>query len=179
MHAGQTEHPGRRSWPGGTAAGLVVVPADRGNPVRNMRGPRWKADRSLVTTTDGTPGSLRCGPAEHYQDTGTCRAPVRLAREPPRPVLRMMPPADHCSSPPPRPVPVLIPCRHVRPSAAYFRVGHLLLDQQLARRAAVHRRQEIGPREHGFATQSATHFDLVPTSERPLRLPFENESDRR
>ena len=43
--------------------------------------------------------------------------------------------ADHWSSSPPRTALELIPCGHVRPSAAYFRVGHLLLDS-LARSLA-------------------------------------------
>ena len=41
----------------------------------------------------------------------------------------------HWSSPPPRSTLELIPCRHVRPSAAYFPAGHRLLDS-LARSLA-------------------------------------------
>jgi hypothetical protein len=69
-----------------------------------------------------------CGPVEHDRDCGTCRVQVRLARGPLRPALRMRLQADHWSSSPPRTVLELIPCGHVRPSAAYFRAGHLLLD---------------------------------------------------
>ena len=78
---------------------------------------------------------LVCGPVEHDRDCGTCRVQVRLARGPLRPPLRMRLQADHWSSSPPRTALELIPCGHVRPSAAYFRAGHLLLDQ-LARSLA-------------------------------------------
>jgi hypothetical protein len=75
------------------------------------------------------------GPAEHDRDCGTCRVQVRLARGPLRPLLRMRLQADHWSSSPPQTALELIPCGHVRPSAAYFRAGHLLLDS-LARSLA-------------------------------------------
>jgi Protein of unknown function (DUF4242) len=75
------------------------------------------------------------GPAEHDRDCGTCRVQVRLARGPLRPPLRMRLQADHWSSSPPQTALELIPCGHVRPSAAYFRAGHLLLDS-LARSLA-------------------------------------------
>jgi len=71
---------------------------------------------------------LVCGPVEHDRDGGTCRVQVRLARGPLRPPLRMRLQADHWSSAPPRTTLELIPCERVRPSAAYFRAGHLLLD---------------------------------------------------
>jgi hypothetical protein len=72
---------------------------------------------------------LACGPAEHDPATGSCRVQVRLARGPLRPPLRMRLQADHWSSSPPRTALELIPCGRVRPSAAYFRAGHLLLDR--------------------------------------------------
>jgi hypothetical protein len=72
---------------------------------------------------------LVCGPAEHDRDRGTCRIQVRLARGPLRPPLRMRLEADHWSSCPPRTALELIPCGRVRPSAAHFRAGHLLLDR--------------------------------------------------
>ena len=84
----------------------------------------------------GGQGLVR-GPVEHDQDCGTCRVQVHLARGPLRPVLRMRLEADHWSSSPPRTALELIPCGHVRPSAAYFRAGHLLLDS-LARSLAQH-----------------------------------------
>jgi hypothetical protein len=77
----------------------------------------WTAGRPLV-----------CGPAEHDPATGSCLVQVRLARGPLRPPLRMRLQADHWSSSPPRTALELIPCGRVRPSAAYFRAGHLLLD---------------------------------------------------
>ncbi len=70
-----------------------------------------------------------CGPVEYDPDTGTCRVQVRLARGPLRPPLRMRLQADHWSSSPPRTALELIPGGAARPSAAYFRAGHLLLDQ--------------------------------------------------
>ena len=39
------------------------------------------------------------------------------------------------------------------------------------------RKLETGPHEHSFDTQSDTHFDLVPTGQRPSTRPFENEND--
>ena len=68
------------------------------------------------------------GPVEHDRDCGTCQVQVHLARGPLRPPLTMRLQADHWSSSPPRTALELIPCGHVRPSAAYFRAGHLLLD---------------------------------------------------
>ena len=79
------------------------------------------------TGHDGRP--VVCGPVEHDRDSGTCRVQVRLARGPLRRALRMRLQADHWSSSPPRTALELIPCGPVRPSAAYFRAGHLLLDQ--------------------------------------------------
>jgi hypothetical protein len=72
--------------------------------------------------------SLVRGPVEHDRDLGTCRIEVRLARGSLRPPLRMRLDIDHWSSSPPRTALELIPSRRVRPTAAYFRAGHLLLD---------------------------------------------------
>jgi hypothetical protein len=69
---------------------------------------------------------LVCGPVEH--DLGTCRVEVRLARGSLRRPLRMRLDIDHWSSSPPRTALELIPSRRVRPTEAYFRAGHLLLD---------------------------------------------------
>jgi hypothetical protein len=60
------------------------------------------------------------------RDSGTCRIEVRLARGPLRPRLRMGLDIDRWSAT--STVLELIPCRRVRPTAAYFRAGHLLLD---------------------------------------------------
>jgi hypothetical protein len=80
----------------------------------------------------GRDGELRIdesrlrGPIEHDRDSGTCRIEVRLARGPLHPLLRMRLNIDRwsCSST----ALELIPCGRVRPTAAYFRAGHLLLD---------------------------------------------------
>jgi hypothetical protein len=72
--------------------------------------------------------NLLRGPIEHDRDSGTYRIEVRLARGPLRPPVRMRLNIDRWSWLPARTALELIPCERVRPSAAYFRVGHLLLD---------------------------------------------------
>jgi hypothetical protein len=72
--------------------------------------------------------SLLCGPIEHDRDYGTCRIQVRMARGPLRPLLRMRLDIDRWSSSPPQTALELIPCRYIRPGAAYFGAGHFLLD---------------------------------------------------
>jgi hypothetical protein len=80
----------------------------------------------------GPDGELRIGesrlrgPIEHDRDSGTRRIEVRLARGPLRPLLRMRLNIDRWSSS--STAFELIPCGRVRPTAAYFRAGHLLLD---------------------------------------------------
>ena len=71
-------------------------------------------------------GSHVPGPMEHDRDSGTRRIEVRLARGPLRPRLRMRLDIDRWSSS--STAVELIPCGRVRPTAAYFRAGHLLLD---------------------------------------------------
>jgi hypothetical protein len=66
------------------------------------------------------------GPVEHDRKTGTRRIQVRLARGSLRPLLRMRLDIDRWSAS--STVVELIPCGRVRPTAAYFRAGHLLLD---------------------------------------------------
>jgi hypothetical protein len=66
------------------------------------------------------------GPVEHDRDTGTRRIQVRLARGPLRPPVRMRLDIDRWSSS--STALELTPCGRVRPTAAYFRAGHLLLD---------------------------------------------------
>jgi len=73
-----------------------------------------------------TSHSLLDGPIEHDSATGTCRIQVRLARTPLRPYQRMRLNIDRWS--PSSTALELIPCGRVRPTAAYFRAGHLLLD---------------------------------------------------
>jgi hypothetical protein len=72
--------------------------------------------------------SLLRGPIERDRDSGTCRIEVRLARGPLRPPLRMRLNIDRWSWLPARTALELIPCERTRPTAAYFRAGHLLLD---------------------------------------------------
>ena len=66
------------------------------------------------------------GPVEHDRDTGTRRIEVRLARGRLRAPLRMRLDIDRWSSS--STALELIPGGRVRPTAAYFRAGHLLLD---------------------------------------------------
>jgi hypothetical protein len=72
--------------------------------------------------------SLVRGPIEHDHDPGACRMEVRLARGRLRPLLRMRLDIDRWTWPPARTALELIPCQRVRPTATYFRGGHLLLD---------------------------------------------------
>jgi hypothetical protein len=82
----------------------------------------------------GQGGELHIGPSllrwpiEHDRDCGTCRIEVGLARGPLRPPLRMRLEIDRWSPPSSRTALELIPCQRVRPTAAYLRSGHLLLD---------------------------------------------------
>ena len=70
--------------------------------------------------------SLLCGPMERDPGSATRRIQVRLARGALRPLLRMRLDIDRWSSS--STAVELIPCGRVRPTAAYFRAGHLLLD---------------------------------------------------
>jgi hypothetical protein len=70
--------------------------------------------------------SLLRGSVEHDREAGTRRIQVRLARGSLRPPLRMRLDIDRWSAS--STVAELIPCGRVRPTAAYFRAGHLLLD---------------------------------------------------
>jgi hypothetical protein len=76
------------------------------------------------------------GPVEHDRDTGTRRIQIRLARGPLRAPLRMRLDIDRWSST--STAVELIPCGRVRPTATYFRAGHLLLDS-LTRSLSVYR----------------------------------------
>jgi hypothetical protein len=70
--------------------------------------------------------SLLCGPAERDPGSATRRIQVRLARGALRPLLRMRLDIDRWSSS--STAVELIPCGRVRPTAAYYRAGHLLLN---------------------------------------------------
>ena len=80
----------------------------------------------------GLDGELRIGesrlrgPIEHDRDSGTRRIEIRLARGPLRPLLRMRLNIDRWSAS--CTALELIPCGRIRPTEAYFRAGHLLLD---------------------------------------------------
>jgi hypothetical protein len=70
--------------------------------------------------------SLLCGPPERDPGSATCRIQVRLARGAWRPLLHMRADIDRWSSS--STAVELIPGGRVRPTAAYFRAGHRLLD---------------------------------------------------
>jgi len=101
--------------------------------------------------------SLLRGPVDRDPGSGTYRIEVRLARGPLRRPLRMRLDIDHwCAS---ASALELIPCRRVRPTAAYFRAGHRLLDaltcwllqQPAAQRLAAARQQPAQQRPPGAA----------------------------
>ena len=94
------------------------------------------------------------GPLEHDRDPGTCRIQVRLARGPLRPPLHMRLDIDRRSSS--STALELIPGRRVRPTPAYFRAGHLLLDS-LTRLAAA-----PGPTARARDTASQPQMPSVP-----------------
>jgi hypothetical protein len=110
----------------------------------------------------GHDGELRIGhsllrwPVEHDREYGTCRIEVGLSRGPLRPPLRMRLDIDRWSTSFPRTALELIPCQLVRPTAAYFRSGHLLMDS-LTRSLRQHRpAQRLGG---VTATQPHVHRD--------------------
>jgi hypothetical protein len=70
--------------------------------------------------------SLVRGPVERDPQLGTCRVEVRLGHGPLRPPVRMRLDIDRLSAA--TTALQLIPCQRVRPTAAYFRAGHHLLD---------------------------------------------------
>jgi hypothetical protein len=82
----------------------------------------------------GQDGELHIGrsllrwPIEHDRDHGIYRIEVGLARGPLRPPLRMRLEIARWSRLSSRTALELIPCQLVRPTADYFRSGHLLLD---------------------------------------------------
>ena len=70
--------------------------------------------------------SLVRGPVHHDREAGTRRIQVRLGRGPLRPPLHMWLDIDRWSAS--CTAVELIPCGRVRPTVAYFRAGHFLLD---------------------------------------------------
>src|SRR5215467_9022058 len=107
--------------------------------------------------------SLLRAPIEHDRDSGTCRIGVRLARGPLRPLLPMRLNIDRWSWPPARTALELVPCQRVRPTAAYFRAGHLLLDSLT----------HSVPRH-----SSAQRFEHVPVSQPPTGQGLPRRSGR-
>jgi hypothetical protein len=89
-------------------------------------------------------------PIEHDLDSDTCWMEARLARGPLRPPLRMRLDIDRWSPPSARTALELIPCQGVRPTAAYFRSGHRLLD------ALTHSLLQHSPMQH---------LDLAPSGQ--------------
>jgi hypothetical protein len=142
-----------RGAPGGILARLTSTPSpgppdtwagkSTGAGMRSMVGPvsfgrivtvpfgAWVAafERWQLTGHDGElrlgQGLLR-GPVERDRHLGTCRIEVRLGRGPLRPPVRMRLDIDRWSAT--STALQLIPCQRVRPSAAYFRAGHHLLN---------------------------------------------------
>ena len=108
----------------------------------------------------GLDGALRIGesrlrgPIEHDRDSGTRRIEVRLARGPLRPLLRMRLNIDRWSAS--STALELIPCGRFRPTAAYFRAGHRLLDS-LARSLS----QQLPP-AHVHGTESQPRVVIGP-----------------
>ena len=79
-------------------------------------------------------GELRIGqallrwPIEHGRDRGARQIEVCLAPGPLRPRVRMRLEVDRWSASSARTALELIPCQQVRPTGAYFRSGHFLMD---------------------------------------------------
>ena len=82
----------------------------------------------------GRNGELRFGqallrwPIEYDRDRGARQIEVCLAQGPLRPRVRMRLEVARWSASSARSALELIPCQRVRPTGAYFRSGHLLLD---------------------------------------------------
>ncbi len=89
------------------------------------------------------------GPMEHDRESGTHQIEVRLARGSLRPPRRMRLDIDRWSSS--ATALELIPCGRVRPTAAYFRAGHLLRD------LLIRSLPQYLPPAHARDTASRTH----------------------
>jgi hypothetical protein len=118
----------------------------------------------------GRDGELHIGqsllrwPIEHDRDRATCRIEVGLARGLLRPPRRMRLEINRWSPPSSRSALELIPCQHVRPTATYFRAGHLLLDS-LTRSLLQH--------------VPAQHLDRVPAVPPTCQVPATNPATRK
>ena len=95
----------------------------------------------------GRDGELRIGqallrwPIEYGRDPGARQIEVRLGQGPLRRRVRMRLEVDRWSASSARTALELVPCQQVRPTGAYFRSGHLLLDS-LTRSLRQHRRAQ-------------------------------------
>ena len=118
----------------------------------------------------GQDGELHIGqsllrwPIEHDHDSCTYQIEVGLARGPLRPPLRMRLDINRWSPSSSRTALELIPCQRVRPTAAYFRSGHLLLDSLT----------------HSLLQHLPTqHLDRVPAVPSTCQVPATNPSTRK
>ena len=115
-----------------TRPGLTLASRVRPAAVAASTRPGPAAMRRRVTrqgsqTGSGGPGTVRAAVViRTLRDSGTCRTEIRLALGRLRPPLGMRLDIDCWSSS--STAVALIPCGHIRPTAAYFRAGHLLLD---------------------------------------------------
>ena len=121
----------------------------------------------------GQDGELHIGPSllrwpiEHDREHGIYRIEAGLARGPLRPPLRMRLEIARWSRLSSKTALELIPCQLVRPSADYFRSGHLLLDS-LTHSLLQH--EPAQPLGCITATQPHAHLDARPEAGRAMSL---------
>jgi len=106
--------------------------------------------------------SLLRWPIEYDRDCSPWKVEVALARGPLRPPLRMRLEIDRWSTSS-RTALELIPCQRVRPTATYFRSGHLLLD------SLAHSLRQHLPAQHLDRIQAAPPTCQVPATNPPPR----------
>jgi len=121
----------------------------------------------------GQDGELHIGPSllrwpiEHDRDHGIYRIEAGLARGALRPPLRMRLETARWSRLSSKTALELIPCQLVRPSADYFRSGHLLLDS-LTHSLLQH--EPTQPLDCITATQPHAHLDARREAGRAMSL---------
>jgi len=121
----------------------------------------------------GQDGELHIGPSllrwpiEHDRDHGIYRIEAGLARGALRPPLRMRLEIARWSRLSSKTALELIPCQLVRPSADYFRSGHLLLDS-LTHSLLQH--EPVQPLDCITATQPHAHLDARREAGRAMSL---------
>ena len=121
--AGRRGRHERRHPPG---PGTAAVPADHRRPAPDLPGRNRKRPAHTTRRPTANRPQPYTRPIKHDRDSGTHQIQVRLARGPLRPLLRMRLNIDRWS--PSTTALELIPAGRIRPTAAYFRAGHLLLD---------------------------------------------------